>query len=169
MVKASDFKINSEGTQIGSLSVNTKTATFVKSTGETFGVEKGKLDVELSNIRLSKKDGKSLWSILINKLNLQDPNSIAIGKDKNKLTFNQVSLGNLNLSSEYVADFNQLIKFNVAAWLRATSGQYIDSTTTLKWYNADYNYNNRTLSLDSFTYHPTQSLDSVLAHAAFQD
>jgi hypothetical protein len=168
VVKASDLKINSEGTQIGSLSANTKTATFIKSTGETFGVEKGKLDVELSNIRLSKKDGKSLWSMLINKLNLQDPNSIAIGKDKNKLTFNQVSLGNLNLSSEYIADFNQLIKFNVAAWLRATSGQYIDSTTTLKWYNAEYNYNNRTLSLDSFTYRPTQSLDSVLAHTPFQ-
>ena len=168
IVKASGLKINGEGIELGSLSVSTTSATLIKATGETLGVEKGKVDLDLSNIRLSKKDGKPLWSVLINNLYLQNPNSFAIGKNKNKLLLEQASMGNFSLSSEYLADFDQLVKFNVSAWLRTGTGQYIDSNTTLKWYNADYNYSNKTFSLDSFCYYPTQHRDSVIANTPHQ-
>jgi len=126
------------------------------------------VDVDLSNIRLAKKDGKPFWSGLVNTLNLKEPNSLTFGKNQNRLLFNQVSVGNLSLSSDYVSDFNTLLKFNVNAWLRTTTGQYVDSTTTLKWYNADYNYSKKTLTLDSFAYHPTQERDVVIANTPYQ-
>ena len=168
MVKAADVTINNEGLRLGSLSVNTTSATYVKKTGETLGVEKGKVDLELSDLRLSKKDGKQLWSVIINNLDLQNPNSLAVGKNKNKLLFTRTSFGNLNLSSEYVTDFERLLKFNISAWLRTTTGQYIDTKTTLKWFNADYDYKSKTLSLDSFTYYPTEPLDSFLVKAPYE-
>ncbi len=42
------------------------------------------------------------------------------------------------------------------------------SPTTLKWFNAGYDSRSKTLSLDSFTYHPTQPLDSVVAKTPYQ-
>ncbi|HVE62036.1 MAG TPA: DUF748 domain-containing protein, partial [Chitinophagaceae bacterium] len=130
--------------------------------------EKGLVEVDLSNVRLGKKDGKLSWSGLINTLNLKDPNSLTLGKSKNKLLFNNVALGNFNLSSDYIGNFNTLLKYNVSAWLRTTNGQYVDSITTLKWYNADYNYSKRTLTLDSFSYRPTQERDIVIAKTPHQ-
>ncbi|MBD0332484.1 MAG: hypothetical protein ICV66_07495, partial [Chitinophagaceae bacterium] len=168
IVKASGIIINNGEVQIGSLSANTTEATFVKRNGDTVGVKKGKADAELSDVRLSQKDGKPLWSLIITNLFLQNPNSFSIGKNKNKLLVQQAALGNISLSSEYMTDVDRLIKFNVSAWLRTATGQYIDSTTTLKWYNADYNYSNRTLSLDSFVYHPTQPRDSVIEETPYQ-
>jgi hypothetical protein len=168
IVKASDLVINTDGLQIGSFTANTTAATFVKPSGEILGVEKGQVDIDLSNIRLSKKDGKPFWSGLINTLNLKEPNTLTLGKKQNKLVFNQVSLGNLKLSSDYISDFNTLLKFNVSAWLRTTTGQYTDSVTTLKWYNADYNSNKKTLTLDSFSYHPTQDRNFVIANTPYQ-
>ena len=101
-------------------------------------------------------------------MHLKNPNSFTIGKNKNKLWFDQAAFGNFNISSEYVNNFERLLKFNISAWLRTTTGQYVDSNTTLKWYNAEFNSGKKTLSLDSFEYHPTQSRDSVMAQAAYQ-
>jgi hypothetical protein len=132
------------------------------------GVEKGKIDVDLSNIQLGSKEGKPEWRAFINNVHLQNPNSFIIGKNKNKLSLEQVSTGNINLSSNNLSDFNQILKSSVSAWIRGTTGEFIDSTTTLKWYNAEYDYAKRNLKLDSFSYYPTQSRDSVIAHTPYQ-
>ncbi|MFN2456882.1 MAG: hypothetical protein ABR502_01660 [Chitinophagaceae bacterium] len=155
-------------TEIGTLTLNTTSGTFIKRSGETLGVEKGKVDVQLSNIRLSNTNGKPAWSALITSLYLQNPNNFLVGAKKNMLSVNEASAGNVQLSSDVVTDFNKLVRLNVSAWLRTATGQYVDSTTTLKWYNAAYDYKNRTLSLDSFNYHPTQTRDSVIAHTPHQ-
>jgi hypothetical protein len=168
IVTASGIKIDDMGVTLNSFSANTNGATFTKHTGEVMGVEKGEVNLQLSNIRLSQKDGKLAWSGLINNLYLQNPNSFAIGKNKNKLLFNKLGVGNVNLTSGYLSDFSQLLKYNVSAWLRTTTGEYTDSNKTLKWYNADYNSGNKTLSLDSFVYYPTQPRDSVIAHTPHQ-
>ena len=167
-VTASDIVSSAEGMQLRSLKVNTSTATFVKPGGEKLGIEKGKIDLELSNIRFGKKDGKINWSGLINHLALQNLNGMQMRSSKNTLLFTQASVGNVNLSSDYRSNFSEMMKANVSAWLSIPQGQYVDSNTTLQWYNARYNNSNRTLSLDSFIYHPTKSLDSTLAHAPYQ-
>jgi hypothetical protein len=97
-----------------------------------------------------------------------DESGLRFGKNQNNLSFNKASFGNLNLSSDYLPDFSKLIKVNLSAWLHIPAGKYVDSNTTLQWYNAQYNNSNRTLSLDSFNYHPTMPLDSVLAHAPYE-
>jgi hypothetical protein len=167
IMSITDFVMN-DSVQIGSLSLNNPRALFTQPGWENIGVEEGSVDLQLSNLKLSRKEGKPVWSAMVNELSLQNPNAFLLGKNKNNLLFNQVAVGNLQLSSSYLSDFSQLLKYNVSAWLRTATGQYTDSNTTLKWYNADYSYANQTLSLDSFTYHPTQPRDSVIANAAFQ-
>jgi hypothetical protein len=112
--------------------------------------------------------GQPGWSALINSLDVQNPNTFSLGKAKSSLIFDNVSVGNLSLASSYVTNINELIKYNVSAWLRTGTGQFIDSNTTLKWYNAAYNYKNKELSLDSFSYYPSRSRDSVIARSLFQ-
>ncbi|MBD0350607.1 MAG: hypothetical protein ICV65_05585 [Flavisolibacter sp.] len=167
-VSASGLTLNNGRLQAASFSLHTTSATLAKGTGEKLGVEKGKVNIDLSNLYFSNKEGKPVWRALINSAFLQNPNSITIGKKNNTLTLEQAAVGNVALSSEYITDVNRFLKFNVSAWLRTTTGQYTDSTTTLKWYNANYNYSNKTLRLDSFVYYPTQPLDSVIAQTPYQ-
>lgn len=167
-LNASNFFMDKDAIRFGSLSANTAAASFVKRNGEVIGIPKGNAELDLSDIELTKKEGKPFWSAVVNKLALQNPNSIAIGRNKNKLVLQQASIGNLKLSSEYITSFDQLLKANVSAWLRTATGQYIDSNTTLKWYNAGYDYKNKTLSLDSFLYFPTKPRDSVILNSPYQ-
>jgi hypothetical protein len=167
-VKGSGLMLQGDSLQIGSLSVKTDAATFVKPGGEILGVEKGSVNLELTDLKMSKRNNKPVWTALINSLYLQNPNSLVIGKYKNKLVANDFSAGNVRLNSDHLGDFSQLLKTNVSAWLRSSTGQFIDSTTTLKWFNADYNYEKRSMSLDSFVYYPTQHLDTVMSRASHQ-
>jgi hypothetical protein len=166
-VKAEGLQLSKEGIQLASLSVNTTSASLVKRTGEIVGVEKGKVDITLSNMHLSKKDEKFSWAAMINTLYLKTPNNFALGNNQS-LQFEETSIGNLNLSSDYINDFNTLVKFNISAWLRTTTGQYTDKRVSLKWNNAAYDFGKKTLSLDSFAYRPAQSRDSVMAHTPFE-
>ncbi len=166
-IQMRDFAMNENGLQLGSFVVNSTSATFIKPTGEVVGVEKGTVKLDVSNIKLSN-NGQPTWSGLVNNIFLQNPNTFSFSKNKSKLIFNQVSIGNLSLSSKYLSNFNELLKYNVSAWLRTATGQYADSSKILNWYNAEYNYTSGTLSLDSFSYQPTRSRDSVIANSPFQ-
>ena len=165
---ASDIVIGRESIQLGLLAFNTNSATVIKANGEKIGVEKGVVDVQLSSLEYSMKNGKPTWSGLINKLYLDNPRSMQIGKTKNRLFLTELSLGNLRLSSDYLSDFNQLLKYNLSAWLRSATGEYIDSVRTMKWYNAGFDNKSKTLSLDSFKYSPTSPRDSVIANTPYQ-
>ena len=166
-IAASRVQADKEGLKLGTLSIHTNSATLVKKTGEVVGVEKGKVDVELSNLQYLQGESPS-WAVVVNSLHLKNPNQFSIGKNKNSLQLSETSIGNLSLSSGSVTDVAKLLKENVSAWVRTTTGHYIDSTTTMRWFNADYNSGKKTLSLDSFQYHPTQPLDSVIARTPFQ-
>jgi hypothetical protein len=168
LIQSSGIKISDKGTELANLKINTTDASFVKATGEKIGVDKGNLDLEISDVAFGKRDGKTNWSGLVNHVSLNNPNGLHIGKAKSNLRFNRVSFGNLNLSSTYLADFNQLMKENVSAWLYIPEGGYVDSTTTIRWYNARYNNGSHALQLDSFVYHPTIPLNEVPTKIPYQ-
>ena len=168
IVTATGIILSAEGIQIDSLNASTTAATVVKPTGEIVGIENGKIDVNTSNIRLGKKNGKLNWSGFVNQLSLQNPQGLSVGNAESKLNFKQASVGNLNLSSESLPDFARQMRENVSAWLRIPEGRFVDSNSTFRWHNAQYDNFSRTMSIDSLTYHPTQSLDSVLAKAAYE-
>ncbi|MDB5252607.1 MAG: hypothetical protein JWP27_1776 [Flaviaesturariibacter sp.] len=142
--------------------------TFQKTGGEVMGVEKGSAFVDLAHIELTRKDGVSAWSALINKLDLQHPNNMVLGKRKSRLSTERLTLGNLSLSSGSLGDADKLMKLNVSAWLQTATGSYVDSTTTLRWYNAAYESHKKLLTLDSFFYQPTSPLDSVMKNTPYQ-
>jgi hypothetical protein len=71
-----------------------------------------------------QQEGKPVWNALINKLVLENPNSMVFGKKRSRLITEQLALGNVNLSSESIADFSKLMKFNVSAWLQTATGSF---------------------------------------------
>jgi len=167
-IAASGIVFNSEGLHMDNLAVAASNATFLKTGGEVMGVEKGRINFDLSNINVSTGGEKPVWNALINKLVLENPNSMVFGKKKSRLITEQLALGNVTLSSESIGDVSKLMKFNVSAWLQTATGQFADSTTTLKWYNAAYNAGTKVLRMDSFSYYPTQPLDSVMKYTPYQ-
>ena len=165
LVKASNVFLSPKEMKIGALQIQTTAATYLKTTGEIIGIEKGNIELDLSNIRFASNKGKIMWGGSANLISLQNPNGLGMGGKNNNFLFTNASLGNLNLSSEYIPDFKQLFKANLTAWLHIPEGKYIDSNRTVQWYNARFDNGSRTLSLDSFSYHPTLSLDSAYARA----
>ena len=148
--------------------LKSNSATLVKATGQVYGVEKGKVDLAVKNIHLGQKDGKPDWSLAVDQLYIQNPNSLVLGKRGNKLTLKEATIGNFLLSSSSLADANSIFRNNVAASLKATTGEYIDSNTTLKWYNAGYDAGRKVFRLDSFSYHPTVPQDTLVARTPYQ-
>lgn len=168
IINATGILLSPDGTRMESLMLNTSSAMYTKASGEKMSIEKGNIELDISNIYHGKKDGINKWHGMINKFYLQDTTGLKIG-NKSSLRFKQASFGNLNLSSEYMpGGISKLLKASISAWLRIPEGEYRDSNTTFKWYNAAYDNNNRTLHLDSLQYHPTSPLDSVLAHSPYQ-
>jgi hypothetical protein len=157
-----------DGFRLDRLIAQASNATFQKTGGELMGIEKGSASLDLSDISLSSNNGKPAWSAHVNRLDLQHPNSMVLGKRRSRLTTERLALGNLSLSSGTVGNFDKLMKLNVSAWLQTATGEFVDSTTTLRWYNAAYEAGRKLLTLDSFVYHPTRSLDSVMRNAPFQ-
>ena len=167
-LSASGIVITGPVLEIASLKMNTNSATFVNRAGALSGVEKGKIDMDLSSIRFGRHAGKMNWSGIINTLNIENANGITLKQSKSNLYFQQASLGNISLASDYLPNFSEILKINVSAWLRIPEGQYIDSATTIRWYNAHFSSNQSVLTLDSMQYHPTLPLDSVLARANYE-
>jgi hypothetical protein len=167
IIIGSGLNIIGSDVTVQNLSIKTTSATIQKDTGSIIGVENGAVGIDLSNIKMSQKEGKPFWSATVTNLSMENPNPFAFSKTGN-IKVKQASAGNINLSSDYLSNFNRLLQFNLTAWLRTGNGQYIDSTTTINWYNAEFKPDKKTLSLDSFTYHPTQSRDSVMAHTPYQ-
>lgn len=167
-ISASGLRVSNGTVNLADLTLKTTAATFQKPTGEILGVEKGVVEMHVSDLAFGKKDGKSTWSGLLNTLHLQNPNNFNFAKTNSNLLLSQLTLGNVNLSSAYLNNVSRLIKYNVSAWLKTGTGSFIDSNTTLKWFNAEYSYQNRMLSLDSFSYHPTRPRDSVIAQTPHQ-
>ncbi len=166
-IKAVGIVLKNGNTNIENLSINTNSATITTKDGQVLGVENGKIDADFANLQFGKRNGKPFWSTIVNNLYVQKPNDVVLGKNKNKLNLEEIKLGNVNLSSEYVSNVDQLFKFNLNAWLRTATGQYIDSALTIKWFNAEYNSSSKTFTLDSFNYRPTQSLDTFIARKKF--
>lgn len=165
---AKDIVISGPVLEIASLKLSTQSATFVNRSGALSGVENGNIDMDLSSIRFGRQAGKMNWSGIINTLNIENANGITLKQTKSNLYFQQASLGNISLASDYLPNFSELLKINVSAWLRIPEGQYIDSATTIRWYNAHFSSNQSVLTLDSLEYHPTMPLDSILARANYE-
>lgn len=167
-LKLDGVKINNHKLTIEQLRLNNNSLTYTKPTGQVLGVNEGSVHVQLSDIKLNTTNLKPVWSATVQSIAVDSLNAFTVGKNKNKLAISSGALGNLELSSEYVGNFGKLLKNNLAIWLRTKNGQYIDSATTVRWFNSNYDAAKKRVTLDSFIYHPTLSLDSVMAHSAYQ-
>lgn len=150
------------------LKLITRSGQFTKPGGQIIGVKDGLINLDVSQIKLGKKDERLGWSGLINSLVIEKALGLSVGKSKSNLNFEDASLGNVLVSSETVSNFKEILGLNLNAWLHLPYGQFVDSNKIFKWHNARYENNRRNLSFDSLSLFPAQPLDSVLAHAPYQ-
>jgi hypothetical protein len=168
-LEATGIAVSGDQINLTSIQLTTNSATFINRAGEKLGVEQGALSLGLSDIAIDRNLDKPSWAAIITNLDIQNPYSYSFGGNPKKaFSLQQASLGNFKLSSAYFSNTEHLIKNNVSAWLRTATGHYIDSNTTIRWYNAAYSSSTKTIQLDSFEYHPTQPLDSVIENSLFQ-
>ncbi|HET9277677.1 MAG TPA: hypothetical protein VFN95_05810, partial [Flavitalea sp.] len=167
-IKASAFALDKDTMKLDLLSFNTNILTVTRANGDAMGVNEGSMNLELTNLEYWKKGGKPFWTGIIKSLEVKNPTSMGIGKNNNKLSIKELTLGNFRLSSDHLDDFRKVLRSNVSAWLRTATGYYVDNKATIRWYNAGYDNINKTFSLDSFSYHPTPARDSAIAQASHQ-
>ncbi|HEY0356308.1 MAG TPA: hypothetical protein VGC29_08895, partial [Flavisolibacter sp.] len=148
------------------LSLKNPSAYMVKDSGDLVGVEKGEVDIELSSLKFGSQSLPG-WSFMVNKLHLVNPNRIPFNNG-NLLELKQATLGGLQLSSQTLTDPGKLIRENISAWMRGTTGHYTDSNSTFKWFNASYNPGQKSFTLDSFQYYPSITRDSFVSRSEFQ-
>jgi hypothetical protein len=168
LMKVKGLNLSESGMAISNFVLNTNSATLRKMNGDLVGVEKGLVELDVSNISIASADGKPNWSAWVRSLRLENPEQFYLGKSRNSLKVGNTTIGNVNLSSEYINNFSRLLKFNISAWLKTSTGSYADSAISLKWYNAEFNADKKILALDSFSFRPTRSRDTVMAQSAYQ-
>ncbi|HEU4469935.1 MAG TPA: hypothetical protein VFR58_02530 [Flavisolibacter sp.] len=165
---ASGISMGREGTRIGHIQLSAPAARFTAASGQTYEVKKGRVELDASNIILSSSGTQRSWSAVVNSILLDDQENLGLGNTGNRLSLKQLSAGNLHLSSDQAGNVSRLIRANLSAWLKTSNGEYRDSNTVLKWYNASYNAAARNFILDSFSYQPAKPRDTVMKYALFQ-
>jgi hypothetical protein len=165
-VNASGFRSDSTGIYLQKLQFNTAHASFISRKGDQLGIEEGKLSLQLSNLHFAIDDGKPKWNAIVDNVHIGKPQQLLKGKKKNLFTVQQAELGNFMVSSDFLKNTDLFIQKNINAWLSNTTGEYIDSISTYKWYNAAYKGGR--LSVDSLVYFPTRERDSLVAGLPYQ-
>jgi hypothetical protein len=166
-VEINNLHSGKEELRAGSLNLTNNALIFTKPGGEVIGVQEGQVDLQLQNLQLATTGGKRTWSTLVNSLELRNPKEFSFGPQKNRLMLELAHLGNIQLSSATITDYQQVVRNNLAFWLKTANGQYIDSNTTFKWFNAGYDAKKKNLTLDSFFYSPTPTREAAIAANPF--
>lgn len=161
---------NSSTVSLKKLTVAMDHFLFTEAKGKKFKAGDGKIRAELKNISAEKKaDQKWNWSASITDLEAKDFQLDSLGKKSGQLTFSNAALRELNVNSTSVKDIQQLVAANPAFRLSSFNGSFSNAKNYLQWYNAGFDHNSKTLSLDSFTFHPALEQDPFMAGQSFQN
>lgn len=163
------ININSGITSLSNLKFYLTDFVFSDTKGKTFTTGDGKVSAQLKNIGFEQKVNKQPeWKAIVSSFDAREFQLDSIGKSQANLVMNTGTISNLNISSANITDFQKLAAANTAFQIKQLTGSYSTASTKLKWYNADYNRNNNTFSLDSFSFKPALEKDSFLATKTYQ-
>jgi len=168
LVDVSNLVLDSNGTTVGKISVNTSDVSLRQSAGANVSVNNGKLLATLYNTFVLARPDTTAWRTSVDTLYLQNLVGNAVGKKIDTLRVDSLSLGSVRLSSANTKDWHKMIRDNARMRLGRLSGRYADTVSTFDWYNVAYDRAGSALQLDSFRYRPTRSRDYVIEHAPYQ-
>jgi hypothetical protein len=168
-LQGSNLHTNAGITSVSNLNFYLTDFIFTNPKGKTFTTGDGKVAAQLKNIGLEQKENEPLeWKAIVADFDTKDFRLDSIGKTKGNLVLNSGSLNNLNVSSSTITNLQKLAAVNTAFRLKQFTGNYVDATKNLQWYNAGFNRNSNIFSLDSFSFTPALEKDSFIAKQLFQ-
>ncbi|MEO7922633.1 MAG: hypothetical protein ABIR30_03085 [Chitinophagaceae bacterium] len=157
------------GTSVSDLNFYLTDFIYTDPKGKTFNAGDGKVAAQLKNIKFEQEENKPLnWRGTVTHFDARDFRLDSVGKSKGNFIMHSGSVNNLALSSATITNLQGLAAANRAFHLEHFTGEYHDSKSSLRWFNAVFNRANNTFSLDSFSMNPALGKDSFIAKQSFQ-
>ena len=172
---ASNF-LQLSGLQTTSANVALKTLNFYltdflfnNSNRQKFSTGEGKISAQINNIQFENENNiLKKWNANVANFDANDLKIDSLGRSKGSLVLTKGILNNLNINSSTITNLQKLAAANGAFQLKQVTGQYADQDKLFNWYNAGFNRNSKTFSLDSFSFYPALERDSFIAKQTFQ-
>ena len=168
LVSATKFSLDSNQLKTAFIQINSTAATIQKSNTASMGVVEGKVAVRLSNIYKNNKDGVAHWGVIIDDMELDNLKTFQVGPGKNILNAGDISLANVTVSSENIANLQLWFNNNSAATFKSKYGHYSDTKNVYSWSNASYNNGLKKMQVDSFSYRPIFTRDSTISLSTYE-
>lgn len=164
-----DLQTRSGSTTLQQLNFYLTDFLFTGNNGKKFNTGEGKVSAQIKNIKIDQDSNTPLsWTANVTNFEARDMRLDSMGKSKGNIVMNSGTLNNLNISSSTINHLQKLAAANSSFRLNQVTGYYTDADKNLNWYNAGFNRNSNTFSLDSFSFTPTLERDSFIAKQTFQ-
>ena len=142
---------------------------YTTAKGRTVDAGKGQLEVNIEKIRLQQNDlGTWDWRGFIKSLDVSNIVADSLGKNAGRLFIEKGKLRSLSINSANLLSLHEMLKSNISSRLQEITGSYQNNKSRFDWYNTTYDKSTRYFTMDSFTYHPTESRDEFIQNAPYQ-
>lgn len=133
--------------------------------GKKLLIDDGEINLNAENITIAAQEDHSWnWWGNVTSASIKNQEHFQIS-NKGIVTINDVSAGNILLSSEAIKNIQTLLKNNPAFIITSSGGNYSNSNHVITWNRLSYDQSDKSATIDSFTYRPALSRDSfVLSH-----
>ena len=142
---------------------------FSDAKGKTFDAGDGHFTTKINKVSLHRDETESWdWQGKITDLYARDFKLDSLGKKKGRLDLAYARLNDLSISSSNLIDMRELASQNTEFRIREVTGAYDDSLTHYDWKNLAYDKRTRFLSVDSFNFRPTATMEEFVKKQVYQ-
>jgi len=152
---------------IGSLNTTLSSFSVTNANNKTTTSKEGSLKIQLSDLVVSP--GKKLfWSAKVKEVEARNFTADSLGKKPATVKVYEGILKNLQLGSEINGDLKAVIKKNPSFTITDISGEIIDEKNYWTWSNLSFSKPGKSLSVDSFSFHPVKNRDEFVSASKWQ-
>ncbi|RYY60869.1 MAG: hypothetical protein EOO05_08395 [Chitinophagaceae bacterium] len=142
---------------------------FSDAKGKTFDAGKGHFTATINKVSVHRDEAESWdWQGKITDLYARDFKLDSLGKKKGRLDLAYARLNDLSISSANLIDMREMAAQNTGFRIREVTGSYDDSLAHYDWSNLAYNKRTRVLSVDTFNFRPSASMEEFIKKQEYQ-
>ncbi|MES1216675.1 MAG: hypothetical protein ABUT20_14260, partial [Bacteroidota bacterium] len=142
---------------------------FTNEKGKIFKAGNGEITAQLKNINISRPDNLSWdWSSEAETISATNFVMDSLGKQSGRMNLDRIKLENFFLSSSTFTNPARIADENSNLRIKELTGQYNNPKSHFSWFNAGFDQKLKTITVDSFVFHPTLDRETYLARQPFQ-
>ncbi|RYY57080.1 MAG: hypothetical protein EOO09_03965 [Chitinophagaceae bacterium] len=137
--------------------------------GKKFDSRQGHFNATIRNVALHRNEEETWeWQGKIADLFARDFRLDSLGRNKGLLDLKYARLNDLSISSANLISMRDMASQNTEFRIREVTGTYDDSLSHYDWNNLAYDKRTRLLSVDSFSFNPTATLQEFVKKQVYQ-